>query len=83
MLTKYNLPILLLAIAHLVTDLTQGAVPILPNDTADSLAERILSVEHSLYPQAVADFVNNRLHIKDGIVINQQPASASSKLLAF
>ena len=62
---------------------SQGAVPILPNDTADSLAERILSVEHSLYPQAVADFVNNRLHIKDGIVINQQPASASSKLLAF
>ena len=62
---------------------SQGAVPILPNDTADSLAERILSVEHSLYPQAVADFVNNRLHIKDGIVINQQPASASRKLLAF
>ena len=62
---------------------SQGAVPILPNDTADSLAERILSVEHSLYPQAVADFVNNRLHIKDGIVINQQPASASSKLFAF
>ena len=62
---------------------SQGAVPILPNDTADSLAERILSVEHSLYPQAVTDFVNNRLHIKDGIVINQQPASASSKLLAF
>lgn len=29
MLTRYNLPILLLAIAHLVTDLTQGAVPIL------------------------------------------------------
>ena len=33
--------------------------------------------------QAVADFVNNRLHIKDGKVINQQPASAESKLLAF
>ena len=63
--------------------ISQGAVPILPNDTADSLAERILSVEHSLYPQAVADFVNNRLQIKDGIVTNQQPASASSKLLAF
>lgn len=29
MSVKYNLPILLLAIAHLVTDLTQGAVPIL------------------------------------------------------
>mgnify|MGYP003614270454 FL=1 len=63
--------------------ISQGAVPILPDDTADSVAERTLSVEHSLYPQAVADFVNNRLHITDGKVINQQPASAESKLLAF
>ena len=63
--------------------ISQGAVPILPDDTADSLAERTLSVEHSLHPQAEADFVNNRLHIKDGKVINQQPASAESKLLAF
>lgn len=29
MFTKYNLPVFILAIAHLVTDLTQGAVPIL------------------------------------------------------
>lgn len=63
--------------------ISQGAVPILPDDTADSLAARTLIVEHSLYPQAVADFVNKRLHIKDGKVINQQPAPAESKLLAF
>ena len=63
--------------------ISQGAVPILPDDTADSLAARTLIVEHSLYPQAVADFVNNRLHIKNGKVINQRPAPAESKLLAF
>lgn len=32
----------------------QGRVPILPSDTADTLAERILVEEHKLYPQALA-----------------------------
>lgn len=48
---------------HLVTEgmdegplLAQGAVPILAGDTADSLAARVLKVEHQLYPQALAAF---------------------------
>jgi len=32
----------------------QAAIPILPEDTADSLADRILPVEHRLYPEALA-----------------------------
>ena len=63
--------------------IAQGAVPVLPDDTADSLATRILSLEHQLYPQAVADFVNNRLHIQDGKVLNSQPCAAENKLLAY
>ena len=31
----------------------QRAVPIFPGDTAGTLAERILDVEHELYPQAI------------------------------
>ena len=31
----------------------QGIVPILPGDTAETLAARVLSQEHLLYPQAV------------------------------
>jgi phosphoribosylglycinamide formyltransferase 1 len=31
----------------------QEAVPVLPGDTEDDLAERILEVEHRLYPEAV------------------------------
>jgi phosphoribosylglycinamide formyltransferase 1 len=31
----------------------QSAVPVLDADTADSLAERILEVEHEIYPQAI------------------------------
>lgn len=34
--------------------IAQWPVPILPGDTAESLAERVLAVEHRLYPAAVA-----------------------------
>jgi phosphoribosylglycinamide formyltransferase-1 len=32
----------------------QKLVPVLPDDTADTLAERILKAEHALYPEAIA-----------------------------
>jgi formyltetrahydrofolate-dependent phosphoribosylglycinamide formyltransferase len=32
----------------------QAAIPILPGESADSLADRILPVEHRLYPEALA-----------------------------
>lgn len=36
--------------------LAQTAVPIVANDTPDSLAQRVLAAEHLLYPRALADF---------------------------
>ncbi|MEM8789302.1 MAG: phosphoribosylglycinamide formyltransferase [Pseudomonadota bacterium] len=33
--------------------LAQAAVPVLPNDTVDMLAERVLAAEHRLYPQTL------------------------------
>ena len=36
--------------------LAQAAVPVLPLDTADTLAARILTQEHLIYPQAVRSF---------------------------
>jgi formyltetrahydrofolate-dependent phosphoribosylglycinamide formyltransferase len=46
---------------HLVTDamdqgpiLAQAAVPVLPDDTPDSLADRVLAQEHRVYPAALA-----------------------------
>ena len=46
---------------HLVTAeldhgpiLAQAVVPVLPGDTADALAARVLTQEHRIYPQAVA-----------------------------
>jgi phosphoribosylglycinamide formyltransferase-1 len=37
--------------------LGQAVVPVLPDDTADALAARVLSQEHRLYPQAVAQWL--------------------------
>ena len=36
--------------------LAQAAVPVLPGDTADTLAVRILTQEHLIYPQAIRSF---------------------------
>lgn len=41
--------------------LDQAVVPVLPGDTAEVLAARVLSQEHVLYPRAVAAFLANRL----------------------
>ena len=49
---------------HVVTEeldagavLGQAEVPILPGDTAETLAARVLAEEHRLYPKVLADFV--------------------------
>jgi formyltetrahydrofolate-dependent phosphoribosylglycinamide formyltransferase len=49
---------------HVVTEeldagsvLAQARVPILPDDTADTLAARVLVEEHRLYPRTLAEFV--------------------------
>jgi phosphoribosylglycinamide formyltransferase 1 len=37
--------------------LEQAAVPIVPGDTADALAARVLTQEHLIYPRAIADLL--------------------------
>ena len=51
---------------HMVTEeldvgpiLEQAVVPVLPGDSADSLAARVLTQEHLIYPRAVLDFIKN------------------------
>jgi phosphoribosylglycinamide formyltransferase-1 len=45
----------------------QAAVPVLPDDTVESLAARILAEEHRLYPQVLQWFMEGRVTITDGI----------------
>ena len=49
--------------------LAQAVVPVLPNDTAESLAARVLTQEHLIYPQAVAEFLLNRQCVQIGAEI--------------
>ena len=40
--------------------LAQAVVPVLPDDTADTLAARVLEQEHIIYPQAVRAWLQNQ-----------------------
>lgn len=47
----------------------QGAVPVLAQDTEETLAARVLAVEHRIYPQAVRWFLEDRIEFaKPGVV---------------
>jgi phosphoribosylglycinamide formyltransferase-1 len=46
----------------------QAAVPVLAGDTPETLSERVLAVEHVIYPQAVRWFVQGQLAMKAGVV---------------
>lgn len=48
--------------------IAQGAVPVLPDDTPDVLAQRVLKIEHQIFVQAIEWFLNGRLRQENGIV---------------
>ncbi len=56
----------------------QAAVPVRADDTADTLAARVLAQEHRIYPQAIRWFAEGRLTIRDGRVnLKDDPTSQS------
>jgi phosphoribosylglycinamide formyltransferase-1 len=67
------------ATVHLVTPaldhgpiIAQAVVPVLPTDTPDTLAERVLVQEHQIYPRAVRWLVEGALSVSStGIVTIQ------------
>ncbi len=46
--------------------ITQKCVPIFPDDTVESLSQRVLKMEHRLLPDVVAAFANGRVHLEYG-----------------
>ena len=67
---------------HLVTPevdsgpiLAQAVVPILADDTADTLAARVLKQEHRIYPQTLRLLAEGRIRIVDGraVIHDQAP----------
>jgi len=59
----------------------QAAVPILPDDTADSLSLRVLASEHIIYQQAVKWIAEGKLQILNNTVKVQSAPQTTSALL--
>ncbi|MEG3620169.1 phosphoribosylglycinamide formyltransferase [Magnetovibrio sp. PR-2] len=54
--------------------IVQAAVPILPDDDADTLAGRILEQEHVIYPQAVRYIAEGRVRVSaERVIIQDAP----------
>lgn len=60
----------------------QGAILVAPDDTEETLAQRILEVEHRLYPAAIQLFAEGRLVVEGRRVrIRAEPAARERRLL--
>ncbi|HVC12360.1 MAG TPA: phosphoribosylglycinamide formyltransferase [Burkholderiales bacterium] len=61
--------------AHFVTTeldrgpiIIQAALPVRPQDSADTLAARVLALEHLVYPRAIRWFLDGSLVVENGVV---------------
>ncbi len=76
---------------HFVTEgmdegpiVAQAVVPVVDGDTADTLAARVLTVEHRTYPMALRLLAEGKVRMEGGRVVteNTDPAPASSTLIS-
>jgi phosphoribosylglycinamide formyltransferase-1 len=70
------------ATVHYVTDaldhgpiVAQAVVPVLPHDTPDALAARVLAREHELYPRAIRWHLQGLLEVTAGRVTHREGES--------
>lgn len=49
----------------------QAAVPVLPDDTPDSLAARVLTREHAIYPLGLALLASGQVALRDGAALSE------------
>jgi formyltetrahydrofolate-dependent phosphoribosylglycinamide formyltransferase len=73
---------------HFVTEemdagpiIAQAAVPVMPGDTAETLAARVLGAEHRLYPAALRDVVVGKVAMVDGRLVWQGRLEAATGIL--
>jgi phosphoribosylglycinamide formyltransferase-1 len=62
--------------------LMQGAVAVSDHDVADTLAERVLEVEHRIYPEALRLLANDGVRLVDGICRTTAGAGAGNFLIS-
>ena len=56
----------------------QGAVPVLCGDTADSLAARVLRVEHKIFPRALALVATGQARLENGRAVIEADADEAA-----
>jgi len=73
------------ATVHVVTPaldsgpiVVQAAVPVLPGDDESRLADRVLALEHRIYPEAVRWFAEERVEFADGDVVHVRGSGVAS-----
>lgn len=49
--------------------IAQASVPVHPSDTPETLAERVLEVEHKLYPEALKLLASGKVTLKNGLAV--------------
>jgi phosphoribosylglycinamide formyltransferase 1 len=62
--------------------IAQAAVPVREGDTADTLAARVLAVEHRIYPLALKLVAQGRVRIVDGRCVVEGGAASDGFLMA-
>ena len=79
------------ATVHLVDEETdhgpiivQGAVVVRPDDTEETLRDRILAVEHEIYPAAIQLFAEGRIEVRGRrVVVRGEPPGTASSLISW
>jgi phosphoribosylglycinamide formyltransferase-1 len=73
------------ATVHVVTPaldagpiVVQAAVPVLPGDDESRLADRVLALEHRIYPEAVRWFAEERVEFAEGDVVRVRGSGVAS-----
>ncbi len=56
----------------------QGAVPVLAGDTEDTLAARVLKVEHRIFPRAVELVARGQVWLEDGVAKGEWTADGAA-----
>jgi phosphoribosylglycinamide formyltransferase 1 len=60
----------------------QGAVPVAGDDTAETLAARVLQIEHRIYPQALRLLAEGRVRVADGRALVTRGTLPSGNLIS-
>ena len=62
--------------------IAQAAVPVLSDDSAETLAARVLAAEHKLYPMALALVASGEARLEGGKAVITAPADAEGVLFS-